>query len=247
MEKLFYDLYDFAIGLAPDDDYMENFPDLKERFERIKNEQFLGKTSLEMVVSFLEDWFPDSWDKSEQINLMAIMDEAKKYITNEDANKRRIKHVKKIVYETIYIAEDGTEFKDEHDCSYYEMEKRQLDAEKKVDDLLGIKLTNTSYPTMLSSYPAFEFRYFLIKNEQDLNLFIEVYEYWFSKLEKYPQVNKETFSYPDVLCIVDFPKGGDEYRLYRINQLCNQFNAFVDELNFVVEKKYNEVSQNNIN
>ena len=53
MEKLFYDLYDFAIRLAPDDDYMENFPDLKERFERIKNEQFLGKTSLEMVVSFL--------------------------------------------------------------------------------------------------------------------------------------------------------------------------------------------------
>ena len=54
------------------------------------------------------------------------------------------------------------------------------------------------------------------------------------------QVNKETFVYPDVLCILDFPRGDEDYRLYRMSQLCNQFNAFAEELSTKVEAKLKE-------
>ncbi|UZQ49836.1 hypothetical protein [Clostridium kluyveri] len=86
-----------------------------------------------------------------------------------------------------------------------------------------------------------EYKLFLIKNEQDLDLFIKTYEYWFTKLETYWQVNKETFVYPEILCILDFPTGGDEHRLYKISQLCSQFNAFVSEISIKAEDILKEV------
>lgn len=47
--------------------------------------------------------------------------------------------------------------------------------------------------------------------------------------------------YPEVLCILDFPRGGDEHRLYKMSQLCRQFNAFVDGISMKVEDMMQEV------
>lgn len=138
------------------------------------------------------------------------------------------------IIKDIFIANDGTEFNNEDDCIYYEEEKKQEKLEKKVEEELGIK-TQADFPAMLNLRHNHEYKLFLIKNKQDLDLFIKTYEYWFTKLETYWQVNKETFVYPDVLCILDFPTGGDEHRLYKISQLCGQFNAFVSEISMKVE------------
>lgn len=146
----------------------------------------------------------------------------------------------KTITKTVYVANDGTEFDNENNCICHEMELEQESLEKKVETELGIK-TQADFPSMLNLREKHEYKLFLIKNEQDLDLFIEVYEYWFTRLEKYPEVNKETFVYPDVLCILDFPTGGDEYRLYKMSQLCNQFNAFVSEISIMAEDVLKEI------
>jgi len=146
----------------------------------------------------------------------------------------------KTIVKDIFVANDGTEFYNEDDCIWYEREKEQENLEKKVEEELGIK-TQADFPAMLNLRYHHEYKLFLIKNEQDLDLFIKTYEYWFTRLENYWQVNKETFNYPDVLCILDFPRGGDEHRLYKMSQLCGQFNAFVNEISMKVEDVLKEV------
>lgn len=140
----------------------------------------------------------------------------------------------KTIIKDIFIANDGTEFNNEDSCIDYEREMEQENLEKKVEKELGIK-TQADFPAMLNLRYNHEYKLFLIKNEQDLDLFIKTYEYWFTNLETYWQVNKETFVYPNILCILDFPSGGDEHRLYRMSQLCGQFNAFVNEISMKVE------------
>ena len=146
----------------------------------------------------------------------------------------------KTITKDIFIANDGTEFDNEYNCIRYEEEKKQESLEKKVEEELGFK-TETDFPAMLNLRYKHEYKLFLIKNEQDLDLFVKTYEYWFTKLETYWQVNKKTFVYPDVLCILDFPTGGDEHRLYKISQLCSQFNTFVSEISMKVKDILKEV------
>jgi len=140
----------------------------------------------------------------------------------------------KTIVKEIFIANDGTEFNNEDDCICYEQEKAQENLERKVEKELGFK-TQADFPSMLNPRYKYEYKLFLIKNEQDLDLFVKTYDYWFTNLEKYPQVNKKTFVYPDVLCILDFPTGEDEYRLYKMSQLCAQFNAFANEISIKIE------------
>jgi len=146
----------------------------------------------------------------------------------------------KTIIKDIFIANDGTEFYREEGCIDYEREKEQENLEKKVEEKLGIK-TQADFPAMLNLRHKHEYKLFLIKNEQDLDLFIKTYDYWFTSLETYWEVNKETFAYPDVLCILDFPTGGDEQRLYRVSQLRGQFNAFVNEISMKVDDTLKEV------
>lgn len=155
----------------------------------------------------------------------------------------KTKTITKTITKTVYIAYDGTEFDNEYDCEYYEYEKKQEELEKEAEKRLGID-TYANYPSMLNLRYDHEYKLFLIKNEEDLDWFIKTYEYWFTRLEYYPEVNKETFTYPEVLCILDFPRGGDEHRLYKITQLCNQFNAFVDELSVKIQNRFGVENEN---
>lgn len=142
----------------------------------------------------------------------------------------------KTITKTVYVACDGTEFNDEDSCLWHEQELEQEGRERKIEIDLGFK-TQADFPSMLNiDRSNHECKLFLIKNENDLDRFVGIYEFWFTNLKKYWEVNKETFVYPDVLCILDFPTGGDEHRLYRISQLCNQFNAFVGEISMNVER-----------
>lgn len=152
----------------------------------------------------------------------------------EYKGKLSMKIITKKITKEIFIANDGKEFNSEDDCIYYEEGLEQEKIEKEVEEKLGIK-TNADFPSMLNDRYRHVYKMFLIKNEQDLDLFTKTYEFWFTNLEKYWEVCKETFVYPDVLCILDFPSGGDEHRLYKMSQLCGQFNAFVSEISEQME------------
>lgn len=149
-----------------------------------------------------------------------------------------IKTTKTIVKE-IYVAWDGTEFFDEVNCLCHEQELEQARLEEKAEAELGI-VTKADYPAMLNPRIKHQYKLFLIKNEQDLDRFINIYEYWFTNLESYWEVNKETFVYPDVLCILDFPRGDETPRLYKLSRLCNQFNAFIEDVTLAIDKKLDQ-------
>lgn len=149
----------------------------------------------------------------------------------------------KEVVETIeikkYVAEDGTSFKDEWDCKSYENEQAQRNLEQEAIAKLGIKTVDSNFPSMINLRNNPQYMLFLIENEDDLEIFCKAYEdYWFSG--KAWQLNRETFVYPEVLCIVDFERGSEDYRLYRMSQLFGQFYAFEEELNTVIQKKQEE-------
>jgi hypothetical protein len=85
-----------------------------------------------------------------------------------------------------------------------------------------------------------EYRLFLIKSEQDLDFFISRYKHWFHKPETMWQFDKQTFNYPEVLCILDFPHGPDHHRIYRMTQLINQLDAFVTDIEKAISDKQEE-------
>lgn len=137
---------------------------------------------------------------------------------------------------TFYIASDGKEFKTEDDCEWYEKELKQEELEQAIERDLGVG-THANYPSLLNFYRLnYEYKLFLIKNEADLDRFVKVFDWWFTDLAKYPEVQKDTFGYPEVLMILDTPTGGDDARLYKLTQLSRQFNAFADEVNYKIEK-----------
>ena len=139
------------------------------------------------------------------------------------------KVVTKAITTTVYIANDGKEFKGKYECENYEDEQKQNKLEKEADEKLRI-YTHADFPSMIDIRNKHEYRLFLIQNKQDLDLFIKAYKYWFTYLERYGQLNKDTFVYPDILCILDFPCGPDHPRLYRMSKLINQLDVFVGEI-----------------
>lgn len=146
--------------------------------------------------------------------------------------------MKKIIktYErAVYIASDGREFDNKDDCEWWEKELEQEKAEKDIERDLGIK-THADYPSLIDINKTKEIRLFLIKNEDDLDRFVKVFDWWFIDLEKRIEVDKEYFNYPEVLMILDYAHGGGETGLYKLTQLSRQFNAFADEVNFKINE-----------
>lgn len=146
-----------------------------------------------------------------------------------------MKVVERTITQKVYIASDGTEFTRESDCFFHEDELVQREKERVFTDRTGIK-THADFPSLLNPRYDRAHMLFLIKDEADLDEFIDVYDYWFTDLYRYPEVDKATFTYPDVLYILDFPSGYDEHRLYRISQLFNQFSAFNAEIISAISK-----------
>lgn len=155
-----------------------------------------------------------------------------------------MKKITKTIKETVYIASDGKEFDNEEDCNWYEKEIEKEKEEKEIEQDLGIG-THANYPGLLNYYRTnYEYKLFLIKNEADLDRFVKVFDWYFYELEKYPEVQKDTFAYPEVLMILDTLAGGDDTRLYKVSQLGRQFNAFADEVNYIINLIVGEDDEN---
>lgn len=148
-----------------------------------------------------------------------------------------MKEVIKTYEKKIYVASDGKEFDSEEWCLEHEDELDQKREEEEIERDLGIK-THADYPSLLNTENMIhDYKLFLIKNEEDLDRFIDVFSYWFSGLRNMLEVDKTFFAYPEVLLILDFPRGGDRTRLYKVSRLGEQFNAFADEINHKINQE----------
>lgn len=147
-----------------------------------------------------------------------------------------MKEVVKAVEIKQYIAKDGTPFTSEYQCREYEREQKQLKLEIKAIKKLGIESMVNIFPSMIDPNNEPKYTFFSIKDEKDLDIFCKAYEsYWFCN--RAPELNRDTFTYPDVLCLLDFEQGQEQHRLYKMSWLFDQFEAFKKELSEVVDKQ----------
>ena len=146
---------------------------------------------------------------------------------------------RRTIEETIYIASDGKEFNNMDDCEWHEKELEQEILEKEIERDLGIK-THADYPSLIDINVTKEIRMFLIKDESDLDRFVEVFDWWFLDLENRIEVDKEHFNYPEILMLLDYVHGGGETGLYKLSRLSEQFNAMVDEVNYKIAEMTRE-------
>ena len=140
---------------------------------------------------------------------------------------------KRTTEHTVYIASDGKEFNNMNDCEWHEKELEREILEEEIERDLGIK-THADYPSLLDIDATKEIKLFLIKDESDLDRFVEVFDWWFRDLENRIEVDKKYFSYPEVLMLLDYVHGGGETGLYKLSRLNEQFNAFADEVNYKI-------------
>src|SRR5690625_4555963 len=105
---------------------------------------------------------------------------------------------KRTTEHTVYIASDGKEFDNMDDCEWHEKELHQEVLEKEIGKDLGIK-TCADYPSLIDIDKTKEYKLFLIKNEVDLDRFINVFDWCFLNLSERIEVDKKYFSYPEVL------------------------------------------------
>lgn len=145
---------------------------------------------------------------------------------------------KRITEHTVYIASDGKEFGSMDDCEWHEKELLQEKLEKEIERDLGIE-THETYPSLIDIDVTKEIKLFLIKNEADLDRFVEVFDWWFLDLENRIEVDKKYFKYPEVLMLLDYVHGGGETGLYKLSRLSEQFNALVDEVNYRINEMTN--------
>ena len=146
---------------------------------------------------------------------------------------------KRTIEEIVYIAFDGKEFSSMDDCEWHEKELHQEVLEKEIERDLGIK-THADYPSLIDIDVTKEIKLFLIKDESDLDRFVEVFDWWFLDLENRIEVDKEHFNYPEILMLLDYVHGGGETGLYKLSRLSEQFNAMVDEVNYKIAEMTKE-------
>src|SRR5690625_2976604 len=146
-----------------------------------------------------------------------------------------MKKVTKTYEKTVYNASDGKEFDSMDDCEWHEKELHQEGLEEDIDRDLRIR-TKNDYPSLIDIDVTKEIKLFLIKNEADLDRFVEVFDWWFRDLENRIEVDKKYFKYPEVLMLLDYTHGGGETGLYKLSRLSEQFNAFADEVNIKINE-----------
>jgi hypothetical protein len=94
-----------------------------------------------------------------------------------------MKREKKLIEKEVYVASDGTEFNNEYDCKAYEKDLlyKSLNVQKLETDIDYLPFCNCSDDDD-SSYT-----WYYVKNEEELNRLIELYECEVEEIDKYPE------------------------------------------------------------
>lgn len=141
-----------------------------------------------------------------------------------------MKEVRRPVTEvkSIYIAEDGKEFTSMLDCEEYEWELREKASEEMAKGL-RVDLNKVSWPSIANPQGNEEYHWFSVQNDEDLALFCNAYASYDRSLKDVENV-KAYVSYPDYICLVDYPLGPEFPQWFTLSKMLSQMNAFVAQI-----------------
>lgn len=142
------------------------------------------------------------------------------------------KYTKPVTIEKeIFVAEDGTEFDKELDCENYEWELTQSKKEK-LASALSYDANRFDWASMVNPNGSqHEYKWFKVKNDEDLKLFCNSYESYCRELRKIDVVKKYV-NYPDYICLVDYPNGPEQPDWFTLSKLLEQTNLFMSQFPF---------------
>lgn len=134
------------------------------------------------------------------------------------------------VMKTLYVAIDGNEFESENRCIDYENELLQKEKEAKVSRLKYNANTH-NWASIANLNHEVEYIWFKIKNREELVEFCNCYEWWHGGLRKIESF-EAMIQYPDYVCIVDYPEGGEDVEIHILSQMLKRTNAFMSQFEF---------------
>lgn len=134
----------------------------------------------------------------------------------------------KTVNVTIYIADDGTEFKDVNSCREYEKNIKE-DKRKRIEHKRIKKLDNW-YPYMEYANPDYkEYIWYNIETEDELKMLNEAY-YFVSDCDAV---------LPEIICVEapDYRDYDDDYYWSILSGMISDLNRFFDNVGYEIVKK----------
>ena len=133
-----------------------------------------------------------------------------------------------LVEKTIYIADDGEEFESLLDCEEHEWDLRQKEQES-VAEKLRADLNSVHWPSIANPQGDAAYHWFAVQNEQDLALFCSAYASYDRSLKDVENV-KGYVSYPDYICLVDYPLGPEFPQWFTLSKMLAEANAFLAQM-----------------
>ncbi|NLZ54221.1 MAG: hypothetical protein GX892_13960 [Thermoanaerobacteraceae bacterium] len=138
------------------------------------------------------------------------------------------KVVKTITKEVVfYVASDGKEFENKLDCQDYEFE---MEYERKVREANHLKYDANKFdwPSMADPHSDHEYLWFRVENKKDLTTFCNSYEGYNLRLRNVDLVEGHV-TYPDYICLVDYPNGGGDPAWFTLSEMLEQAKAFLSQ------------------
>lgn len=142
----------------------------------------------------------------------------------------RVKEIPRTVYDRVYVAKDGREFKSMEECETYEISiddilKRKKEVEKAVKKLEIKNMEGSCWITTDGHYVSemADFNWYKVNNEDDLEL---LEEYLDEAIYICRQIN-----YPDIVCIEDWD---GEYIYAFVSDMIEEVKDYFKDLGYKV-------------
>lgn len=142
----------------------------------------------------------------------------------------RIKEILRTVYDRVYVAKDGKEFKSMEECEAYEITiddilKRKKEVEKAVNKLEIKNMEGSCWITTDGHYVSemANFNWYKVNNEDDLEL-LEEY------LDEAIYIGRQ-INYPDIVCIEDWD---GEYNYVFVSDMIEEVKDYFKDLGYKV-------------
>lgn len=141
------------------------------------------------------------------------------------------KYTKSITIEKeMFVATDGQEFESEWECEDYENSLVQAEKEK-LTKSISYDANRFDWASMANPHSKHEYKWYKIKNDEELKVFCDYYQSYCRNLKDL-NIVKKYISYPDYICLVDYPKGPEQPEWFTLSKLLEQTNMFMSQFSF---------------
>lgn len=146
----------------------------------------------------------------------------------------RVKEIPRTVYDRVYVAKDGREFKSMEECEAYEISiddvlKRELEVAEAVEKLEIKDMEDYCWITTDGAYVSdnAHFKWYELNNEEDLKMLDEFYN---DNDCDYLNIDKK-INYPDIVCVEDWE---GEISAYLVSKMIKEVANYFERLNYKV-------------